>query len=328
MEANNFERGPALNPWAGKRVIVTGATGFVGSNMVRKLVENGSIVTALTRPKSDRWRLSDLSQKITFLEGDLLDNDFVHKGFRSTQPEIVFNFAFPGGYPTQEHERANMLAMGFISVHNMLNAAKNTNARFIQIGSSTEYGLYDAPHKEHDEMRPVNIRGVAKAASTLLCRQFALEFKHPVYILRLYAIYGPYEQPNRLIPRAIKAALTGSELPLTPSGIMHDWIYVDDTIDACLKAGEANLSPGEIINIGSGDQASNEDIVQKIEEVSGQIILKIPSAYQPKPFDTSNWQADISKAKALLSWTPNLTLTEGLSATFEFWKTHAKQLEL
>ena len=317
-----------MNSWAGKRVIVTGGTGFVGSNMTRKLIGQGAAVTVLLRPGSDRWRLSDLSQKITYLEGDLLDSVFINKSFELAQPDFVYNFAFPGGYPTRVQERATMLSIGLLAVHNLLNAAKYIGARFIQIGSSTEYGLRDVPHQEHDEMRPINIRGAAKGVSTLLCRQFALEFAFPVCILRLYAVYGPYEQPNRLIPRAIKAALTGNELPLTPLGIMHDWIHVDDVIDACLIAGEKTLSHGEVINIASGEQTSNEEIVQKVEEVSGRKILKIPSAYQPRSFDTSNWLADTAKAKTLLNWTPKLSLTDGLSSTFKFWEAHPEQLKI
>ena len=328
METDVSSREHAMNPWVGKRVIVTGATGFVGSNMVRKLLQQGATITALIRPGSDRWRVSDLSQDLTFFEGDLLDHDFVNKSFELSQPDFVYNFAFPAGYPIQEQARANMLAMGLVAVYNLLHASKHSAARFIQIGSSTEYGLRDVPHREQDEMRPVNIRGAAKAASTLLCRQFSSEFDFPVCILRLYAVYGPYEQPNRLIPRAIHAVLTGNELPLTPPGIVHDWIHVDDVTDACLLAGEQTLPPGEIVNIGSGEHTSNEEIVRRIEEVSGQTIHMIPSAFPPKPFDTSNWQADITKAKTLLHWTPKLSLTEGLESTLDFWKKKPKQLKI
>ena len=219
--------------WIGKKVIITGGAGFVGANLTRKLAGLGALVTVLTRPSTDLWRLKSILENINILHGDLLDKGFIDRSYQEVQPEITFNFAFPAGYPVKQKDREQMSAMGLLGTQHLLNTARQTGAsKFIQIGSSTEYGPNPSPHKEDDKLSPVSIRGVAKAAATLLCTQFASEFNFPATILRVYAVYGPWEQPDSLVHSTCRSVLNRAILPLTPPGIVRDWIYVDDVIDA------------------------------------------------------------------------------------------------
>jgi len=303
------------------KILVTGGAGFLGANMTRKLVELGAEVTVLVRSTSNLWRLNNIMSQINLFKGELADSNFLEHSLYKTNPEIVFNFAFPSGHPAQQYDRKKMLSIGLMGTYALLCASKQAGvARFIQIGSSMEYGPSQSPHKESDAIRPISIRGVGKGTSTLICTQFACEFNFPVNILRLYAVYGPMEQSNRLVPQACRAALTGNKLSLTPPGIMHDWIYVDDVSDACIKACDAQLDPGEIVNVGSGKQYANEEIVHFIETISDTKITTVPAAHPQRKFDTTYWRANVSKAKTLLGWSPQYPLQKGLKLSFKYWK--------
>ena len=316
-----------MNNWHGKQVFVTGAGGFVGANLTRSLLSLGCNVSVLVRPTTNLWRLADVANQLTFHKGDLLDDDFVRASIVQSCPEILYHVAFPGGHVSEEKKRIDMLSTGVLGTNYLLHAARENGVeRFIQIGSSTEYGHRNTAHKESDPIDPISVRGVSKSVSTLLCRQFAHEFNYPVHILRLYAVYGPWEQPKRLIPRLCRAVLTREPISLTPPGIVHDWIYVDDVVEACIKTAESDLPPGEILNIASGEETTNEEIFNLVEKVSKRKIALSGEVYAPRKFDTSKWRANISKAKEMLGWQPSTSLQEGIAASFHFWNKTLRQI--
>ncbi len=305
----------------GSRILVTGAAGFVGANMVRRLLAEGVEIHALVRPGTDLWRLKDVTALIRWTECDILDFAAVGKVVAETRPEIVYHFAFPGGYPSDSAGRMNMFSVGLLGTYTLLNAAhENAVEKFVHIGSSTEYGTSNQAHRETDRLEPGNIRGVSKTASTLLCQQFAREFHLNSVILRLFNVYGFWEQRKRLIPGACLAILQDRPLPLTPPGIMHDWVFVEDVVDACLAALNKNIPRGEIINIGSGEQHANEEIVQILGEVAGRELKADVGAYLPHSHDTDCWLANIQRAKEVLGWRPQHSLRAGLKETFSFWQ--------
>ena len=307
--------------WSGKHVLITGAGGFVGANLTRSLLSRGCKVSILVRPSTNLWRLQDIAEQITFYQGNLLDADFIKTSLAQARPEILYHVAFPGGHAAEEKTRIDMLSTGLLSTHHLLYAARENGVeRFVQIGSSTEYGLRDHAHKESDLPAPISIRGVSKAATTLLCRQFAHEFNYPVHVLRLYTVYGPWEQTKRLVPQLCRAALTETPISLTPPGLVHDWVYVDDVVEACIKTVETEIAPGEIFNIGSGIQTANERIVEHIEEIAGIRFKVNEKPFAPRKLDTAQWQADISKAGQMLGWQPSTSLHAGLASTFAFWR--------
>jgi nucleoside-diphosphate-sugar epimerase len=310
-----------MSEFSKKRILITGAAGFVGANMVRRLLDEKADVFALFRPETDCWRLADIKSGVTKLECNLLDLNEVEKCVSKVQPEYIYNFAFPGGYPSTPTNQINMLDFGLVGTFTLLNAARKNGVKvFVQINSSTEYGLKDQPHRETDLLEPITLRGVSKAASTLLCQQYAREHHMRLVILRLFSVYGPWEQPNRLIPTICKSIMEQQSLKLTPKGIMHDWVFVDDVIEACYAAASNQVPPGEIFNIGSGEQYANEEVVKTLCEVSGQKIEIVKEGFKSYSHDTFNWVADIHKAHKMLCWSPRVSLQKGLELSFEFWK--------
>jgi nucleoside-diphosphate-sugar epimerase len=138
-------------------------------------------------------------------------------------------------------------------------------------------------------------------------------------VLRLFSVYGRWESPSRFIPTAIRAALGGGEMALTAPGVRHDFVYVDDVVDAMLTAATANGVDGEVINVGSGREWTNEEVVDAVQRLTGRVVRVRTGEYPAKTADTAHWVADVGKAAALLGWRPAHDLTSGLRETIEWY---------
>lgn len=312
---------------ADRPALVTGAAGFVGANLVRGLLAQGARVHALVRPASDLWRLERVRPSLRLLEADLADPVAVKNAVDGIQPAFVFHLAFPGGHAQGERQRREMILDGVGGTHHLLEALRESHfERLVVLGSFLEYGPHDRPLLESDGLRPATFRGVAKAMATLLCQQFAREVGRPVVILRPFSIYGPWESPGRLVPTAILAAIDGRPLPMTRPGFSRDLVYVADVVEACLMAAVHELDPGEVLNVGTGRQWSNDEVVSAVEEVTGTPIQRIENAHPASLSDTGHSVAETSRARNLLGWTPRVGLRQGLEATFAWLREHLPEV--
>ena len=304
----------------GKRVLVTGGTGFLGSCLVRLLIERGAYVHVLIRARSDRWRLREIEPQLVVHSGDLADFDSLRHVVAVVQPEVIFHTAASGGYPGQGR-RESVFANNVLAAHHLLLATRDLACRrIVHTGGSLEYGPKTQPIVENDVLEPLSVYGAAKAAATILLQQAARHEKRPIVIVRAFSIYGCREAPSRFIPTAIRAALLGTRLPLTAPGFVRDFIFVDDVAEACVRAAEADGVQGEIINIGTGVQSSNEEVVAHIEQQVGRPIDVDVGAYPPHLTDTTHWAACVDKAKTLLDWQARYTLAQGLAKTIAWFK--------
>jgi nucleoside-diphosphate-sugar epimerase len=306
----------------GSRVLVTGAAGFIGANLVRELVRREARVFALLRPATVRSRLAALGDRIDILEADLEEPVAVERAVAAAQPDFVVHAAAPGGHPGTPAERRRMLASTMLGTENLVTALAGTGlVRFVHTGSSMEYGPRNVPHVEDENPAPLTPRGVAKLGTTLLCRQRALSEGFPAVTVRIFSAYGPWEGPGRFVPAAVRAALFGTELSLTKAGIRRDFVYVDDVVGAILRALTAGGVDGEIVNVGRGEETTNEEIVAILEEVLDCRIAVRRGAFPSRPGDVPHSRADLSKAVRLLGWRPAVSLREGLARTAKWWRT-------
>jgi nucleoside-diphosphate-sugar epimerase len=294
--------------------LVTGATGFIGSCLARRLTELGAGVHIFARKQSNRWRIRNL-QQISEHEVDLRDADVVQSAVSKIQPDVVFHLAAYGGYPFQGNI-GEMVETNVQGTINMLTAMASLNYQcFVTAGSSSEYGTKPFAMTEVDLLEPINAYGVTKAAATLYSRYLARSTSRPISILRLFSPYGPYEEPSRLVPYAIKNCLTGQDLNLTSGTQVRDFVYIDDVVEAFLLVALNPPQPGEILNIGSGTQNTVREVVERIARLCGPKSRLHWGALAPRPFETTTWLADTSKARRLLGWRPRISLDEGLSRT-------------
>lgn len=302
----------------GRRVLVTGAGGFVGVNLCRALAAAGATVHGTVRPGGSTWRLpalTPLADAGRLHPVDLADASAVGRLLADAAPSVVFHAAVRSAYD-REAELRQVVSDGVLAVATLLDALPGSPVRrLVLLGSSLVYDPGGAPYREDHPIRPTTLRGASKAAASLLALQRSRERSLPVTELRLFSVYGPWEPLHRLVPRTIRAALRGEELPLTAPGLRRDPVFVDDVARACLAAATAPGVEGAAINVGSGREVANEEIVRAVEEAVGRPVHVRPGDYPAHRSDRAHWRADISRARDLLGWTPGHSLREGIAAT-------------
>jgi nucleoside-diphosphate-sugar epimerase len=305
-----------------ERLLVTGATGFVGANLCRRLVELGCDVHALLRPGSDRWRIADLVGRLRITEVDLLDAEAVTEAVRAADPTVVYHLAAHGAYPHQ----ADMTRITLTNVNglvHLLTACGDSRCRlFVNTGSSSEYGRKLFAMRESDALEPTSYYAVAKAAQTLLCQAATRRSAFPIITLRLFSVYGPYEEPGRLVPNLMRAALRGETIDMVDPSTSRDFIHVDDVTELYLMADRLSGLSGEILNVGTGVQTSLETLVATVGEVHGEPVRARWGSMDARPWDTSTWVADISKARRLLGWQAPTGLREGVARCLTWFADH------
>ena len=251
-----------------KRALVTGAAGFVGANLARRLLADGHEVHLLDRPGSRHWRIDDLIGDVALHEADLEDGDLVTRSIEAARPDWIFHLAARGAYSWQGDAR-EILRVNVIGTANLLEAATRRGFEaLVYAGTSSEYGFKDHAPAEDEAVWPVSPYAVAKVAATLLCRLFAQTSGNRLVTLRLYSTFGPWEEPGRLLPNLIMHGLAGKLPSLVSPDAAHDFMYVDDVVDAFLRAASAEaVEPDAIFNVGSGVQTTLAEVVAVVRRV-------------------------------------------------------------
>jgi nucleoside-diphosphate-sugar epimerase len=301
--------------------LVTGASGFIGSNLTRLLTDTGKDVHVFVRNPQKAWRLHGIISKIHIHQTDLTDPS-LSKVIDKIRPNIIFHLAAFGALQKQNNVN-DMIDVNIKGTLGLLTSLqKHKLIRFVHAGSSSEYGISGKSMKETDLIKPVNEYGVTKAAATLLCQQFAQRYSLPVVTLRLFSPYGYFEDESRLIPTVICRMLTNKKVRLSSPRHVRDFIFVQDVLDAFLQCVKVSTPPGEVINIGSGKQHSVRDVVNIVKHLTGSnssvLYEDIPA--QSRQVETNKWEADILKAKSMLQWSPKWNLQQGLSETVTWFR--------
>lgn len=305
----------------GRRVLITGAAGFVGANFVRALLRIDAQPHCIVRPTTDLWRLKAKNSSVAMHQADVTDASAIRSIVERVEPEYVYNFATTTGHPGSAKQRSLALLSTIAGTANLLEALAGQNVRgFVQIGSSLVYGPSAMPHRESDSLAPTSYRGTAKAAASLVWKTLVDLHEIPSVELRLYSVYGPFEHPGRLIPKAVIAALHDGEIPITPPGYTHDRVFIEDVMEACLLAAKPAALTGEVINVGTGITSTNEEVIAALEKITRKSIRVRRGDFPPRSFDRSHWSANIEKAQELLDWRPRHNLEAGLRKTVDWFR--------
>jgi nucleoside-diphosphate-sugar epimerase len=297
----------------GRAVLVTGAGGFIGSRLVDRLVIDGARVTALVRASRGVSRRGNLKDALDVRVADIRDASLVREVVASTEPEYVVNLARVGVGPGKDGP-AELLDTNTIGTANLIEPLADTHCRrFVHLGSSQEYGPRDYPMKESDPIAPVTLYGASKAAATLIALARCSELDVEAVVLRPFYVYGPGEPPSRLVSRAVEAAMTGATLPLSPRATRRDWVYVDDVVEACVRALVAPEVDGMIFNVGTGRDRTNLEVVRAVEAAAGRPVRVRADPRQVRALDTERWRADTLQSERVLGWRPRRTLEEGVA---------------
>ncbi len=308
----------------GKRVLITGATGFVGANLVRMALKEGSEVYIITRKISDKWRIDDVLTYIAKYNSDfyvdLKDYDKLKCIISGIKPEIIYHTATYGGRPNQR-DTIRIVQTNLIGTINLIKACKKFGFDlFVNTGSSSEYGIKEKTMQEEDLLEPVNDYGVSKSAATQYCQAIAKNEDLPIVTLRLFSPYGSYEESARLIPSMILSCLKGKKPKISSPNFVRDFVYIQDVLDAYARLSDVPQLSGEVFNIGSGKQCTIGDVAHKIIELSGYNIELDTGMPQVWPNEPKKWEADISKANDILGWKPRYDLENGLAKTIKWFR--------
>jgi len=301
--------------------LITGGTGFIGSNLVRRLVlsEAGNIFL-IAENNADLWRLSDIISDLTVFYVDLADFKSVSSIIKLINPNVIFHLASYGGLPLQSEQR-KILDINFYGTVNLLNACKDVGFDcFINTGSSSEYGMKDFAMHESDIVLPISDYGVSKAAATQFCVKEAIFNKLPVYTVRPFSVYGDYEMQNRLISSVLTGALTQAQINLSSESCVRDFIYVQDIVDLYLKIAEVKPARDFVFNGGTGVQSTIKNIIEVIESLIGSNLNVSWNTSLPRPWEPKSWKANIDLASNVLNWQPKYSLQRGLAQSLNWFK--------
>ncbi|HEV3028855.1 MAG TPA: NAD-dependent epimerase/dehydratase family protein [Planctomycetota bacterium] len=305
--------------YKGRDVLVTGAGGFLGAALVRRLADLGARVAALHRPGSDLGRLDGIPTSIRRVPVDLVDTDDLKRWTRTHPPRVVFHVAAYGVDPRDQNgDRAFQSNIrGFVSLIDALGGL-GVEA-FVNTGTCSEYrGGVARPLAETDPIEPRGIYAETKAAAVRMGVMLARQHGWPIVTLRPFTFYGPRERPDRLIPFAIRSILRSEEIRMTGGKQERDFIHVDDVVEAYLQAGRTPVAAGEIFNIGSGRATTVRAAVERIRDLAGSSAVLKLGAIPYRPNELWHLCADIGEARKRLKWTPKIGLEEGLRRTLEW----------
>ena len=318
-----------------KRVLLTGGSGFIGANLTRRLIAEGHEVHLLVRPKEARWRLAGLAGQLALHEGAVEERDLVDKIVAEVQPQWVFHLAAYGCYSTQRDVQA-IVRTNYNGTVNLVEACLQTEFEvLVNAGTSSEYGNKDHAPPESELAEPNSHYAATKAAATLYCRFIANKAQRRIPTLRLYSVFGPWEEPARLVPTLLTCAMHGEYPPLVARGTPRDYVYVDDVVEALLLAAERPTDdPGAVLNIGTGTQTTLHELVDIVREQFHIGCAPRWGSMPQRDWDTDTWVADPRAAKETIGWKPGYDLEAGLRAfakwmlaepaTQSFYETHDK----
>ncbi|MBI4678154.1 MAG: NAD-dependent epimerase/dehydratase family protein [Elusimicrobia bacterium] len=301
-----------------KRVVLTGGTGFVGANLARRLLRDGHEVHLFVRRGHAGWRLEGIRGDVVLHELSLSDEAAMVRVLRRVRPDWIFHLAAHGAYSSQRDVQ-RMVETNVLGTMRLLDAAARGGFEaFVHAGSSSEYGVKDHAPSEDEALEPNCPYGVTKAAATLYGRQVARRLGLKVHTLRLYAVYGPYEEPSRFVPTLITKGLAGRLPDLVHPWVGRDFIHVEDAVDAFVRAAAARLAPGSVFNIGTGVQTTIRRAVQVARRAMELRARPCWGSMPDRCWDTSVWVADIGNARRRLRWRPATSFEEGFRATLNW----------
>lgn len=303
-----------------ENILITGSTGFIGACLLENLVKENYNVSIIIRKKSNLWRINKFLDKVNVYYCDICDKKTVSDVVDKIQPDYIFHLATYGAYYFQNDDD-QIIKTNIIGTKNLVDACNKIDYKaFINVGSSSEYGIKNKRMSEGDLLEPINTYGVSKASATLYCNMISKVLKKPIGTVRLFSVYGRYEDKSRLFPSIILSCLNGENPKLANQHAVRDFIYVDDVVNFMKYVAFNQKIGGKIYNLGSGIQHSIKDVFDKAKEISGADIIPLWGSLEGRKSDTPVWVSDMSVVKKQLGWMPEYSLERGITETIEWFK--------
>ena len=314
--------------WKDKKVLVTGAGGFIGSHLADRLAELGARTCALVHYRADgSWGWFDHSpykDEIKIIAGDIRDRDCVVSAMGDA--EVVFHLAALVGIPYSYHAPLSYVRTNVEGTLNILQAAKERGVgRVVHTSTSEVYGT--ARYVPIDEKHPLQAQSpyaASKIGADKLAEAFFLSFGLPVVTLRPFNTFGPRQSARAIIPTIITQCLNGGAVRLGNMYPTRDFNYVADTVEGFLRAAATPAAIGRTIHIGSGREISMLDLANMIGALMDRsvVIEKQEERVRPEGSEVTRLLADSALARELLGWESSVSLEDGLRLTIEWIRKH------
>jgi UDP-glucose 4-epimerase len=312
-----------------KTILVTGGAGFIGSELVRQLVEAGHTVIAVDNlVNGQRENLAEVSAE--FVEADIRDGDRMAQLLKDT--DIVFHLACLGVRHSihSPHENHEVNATATLNLLSLAQAAGVE--RFVYVSSSEVYGTAQrAPMTEDHPTFPMTVYGASKLAGECYARAFHRTYTYPTVVVRPFNTYGPrchHEgDSGEVIPKFLLRCLAGKPMIVFGDGTQtRDFTHVSDTARGIILAGFSDAAIGQTINLGNGREIAVNELAETIANVVGRPDAEVVHDI-PRPGDVLRLHADISKAQKLLGYAPQITLRDGLAMLKDWYLSSGQSLE-
>jgi len=294
------------------KLLIVGGSGFIGRNLSIKSVNLGyqTTVISLTKIDSDK-KIS----KVKYIQVDITNLIDLRKKLSNQIFHYIINLSGYIDHSSFLNGGNKVIETHFGGVQNLLEVVDWSQLKkFVQIGSSDEYGGLPAPQNEDLRESPISPYSIGKVSSTNLLQMLYRTEKFPAVVLRLFLVYGDGQSNNRFVPQIINGCLLDKIFATSKGEQLRDFCYVDDITDGILLSLENEKVNGEIINLASGVPISIREVIEIIQEYVGggkPDFGKIPY----RNGENMRLFADISKAKTILNWYPKITLLEGIKKT-------------
>jgi nucleoside-diphosphate-sugar epimerase len=306
-----------------RRVLVTGAHGFIGSHLTRALLREGYQVGILHREHSNLRRLRDLEGRISHHTADLRDPASVQAAVMEAHPDVVVHLATYYAVEHRPDEVGVMMDTNVKGTIALLEACRETEvALFLNTSTCAVYREKDVPLTENDPVSPQNLYALTKLQAENACRFYSERLGVPAATLRLFPPYGPADNERRLIPYAIRSILAGEEVRLTSGTQRWDFVYVDDVAAAFVAAVKrpGDAASAGILNVGTGDPRAVRDLVIRLAGLTGEkarlLWGAVPHRRNEIWFNSGSW----GKIRSVLGWEPRVPLDEGLERTIAWFR--------
>ena len=303
MDSREFE---------GKRVLVTGGTGFIGRHLLNRLTQLDVRIYSVSRsPRRES------SGNVHWYQEDLAELSAVRELLKSVRPHVIFHLASHVVGARTVEAIVPTFQCNLTSTVNLLTAAREFGCgRFILSGSQEE------PSGSFESV-PSSPYAVTKWASSAYARMFSALYQLPIVILRIFMVYGPGQRDfQKLIPYVILSLRKGEAPKLMSGNRPVDWVYVDDVVEGLLASAQMQNLEGKTIDIGSGKLVTVRKVVEKLVQFTGRDISPVFGAKPERPFEQIR-VADTKVAEELLRWSPSVALDEGLKRTVAWYEEYS-----
>lgn len=312
-----------------KKYLITGGSGFIGSNIAEKVLDQGDFVRIVDNFSTGRRKNIEEffgNPNFELIEGDITDIEVVKKAVKDMD-FVLHQAAIPSVQRSVEDPIKSNNA-NINGTLNMLIASKDANIKkFVYAASSSAYGENsELPKRENLEAMPISPYALQKYAGEKYCQIFWKIYGLPTVCLRYFNVFGPKQDPNShysaVIPSFIKAFLNNKKPAIFGTGEQsRDFTFVDNIISANLLAAESQNGNGEVMNIALGNRTSLNELVNYLKEITGKNIE--PEYKEQRKGDVMHSMADISKAKKIIGYEPLIDFKNGLLKTVEWYKSNA-----